>query len=182
MLNNMIESTIREGGINLSSIYRHFKGGYYIVHSLATVESTGEEVVVYQSLQDGKMWTRPASVFQELVPEGRDNPTGQKYRFERVTNFQNQLSMVSTDKLILELLSRKDCPTILQSLNTDKVWQEDYLVGRFENKFIAHDHYVEDFVTFNSFSLLERAENYLSRCGLSDAKILKRVYIKQDFD
>ena len=182
MLNNMIENTVRDGGINLSSIYRHFKGGYYVVHSLATVESTGEEVVIYQSLQDGKVWTRPSSVFCELVPADKENPTGQKYRFERVTQFNNQLSMVSTDKLIEELLRREDCPIELQSNSADKVWREEYLVGEYENIFIANDQYKEDFRVFNAFSTLEKALNYVSRFGTTRVRILKRVYIKQDFD
>ena len=178
MLDNMIEGTVGNK-INTMSIYRHFKGGYYLVQSLATIESTGEEVVIYQSLQNGRVWARPLAVFRELVPEGKENPTGQKYRFERVTTFNNQLSMVSTENLVKELLSREDCPVELQT-TSDKVWRVQYLVGRYTETYVDDDTTVPDFDVFNLYDSLERAVScvrdkpYLS--------ILKMAFIKQDFD
>ena len=180
MLNRMIEETFNDGSVHTMSIYRHFKGGYYVVLSFATIESTGEEVVVYQSLQDGRMWVRPLSVFRELVPEGRENPTGQKYRFEQVTKFNNQLNMVSTDTLMKELLSRSDCPDELQTLNPEKVWRVEYLVGRYETRYVDHDHSYEDFLISNIFDSLERAVAFVERNP--NLTILKQVYFKQDFD
>lgn len=166
---------------NTMSIYHHFKGGYYVVQSLATIESTGEEVVIYQSLQDGRVWVRPVSVFTELVPEGKDNPTGQKHRFERVTKFNNQLSMVSTENLVKELLSRSDCPVeFMTPANSDKVWREEYLVGRFEYNYVDENNTVEHFNAFNVYDELERAVLY-ARAN-PNLTILKKVYIKQDFD
>ena len=166
---------------NTMSIYRHFKGGYYVVQSLATIESTGEEVVIYQSLQDGRVWVRPVSVFTELVPEDKENPTGQKHRFERVTKFNNQLSMVSTDNLVKELLSRSDCPVeFMTPTNSDKVWREEYLVGRFEYNYVDENNTVEHFNVFNVYDELERAVLY-ARAN-PNLTILKKMYIKQDFD
>lgn len=180
MLNEMIEQTMNRS-LNTMNIYRHFKGGYYVVLSLATIESTGEEVVVYQSLQDGRMWVRPLSVFRELVPEDKENPTGQKYRFERVTTFNNQLSMVSTENLVKELLSRSDCPVeFLTPQNSDKVWREEYLVGRFEYQYIDESNTAEYFNALNVYDELERAVLY-ARAN-PNLTILKKVYIKQDFD
>lgn len=166
-------------GIHTMNIYRHFKGCYYIVQSIATVESTGEPVVIYQSLQDGRVWTRPVSVFQEPVPEDKPNPTGQKLRFERVTQFNNQLSMASTDELVKELLTRDDCPVELQ-IRSDKVWREEYLVGRYDMRYVDRDHSYEDFLLTNVFDSLERAIPYAR--NHPNMKILKRVCIKQDFD
>ena len=181
MLNEMIKETLNKG-ISTMNIYRHFKGGYYIVHSLATVEadSDGEEVVVYQSLQDGRVWLRPLSSFQELVPEGKENPTGQKYRFERVTTFNNQLNLIPTEELMKELLRRNDCPVELQCLNPDKVWRDNYMVGRYETTYLTHEESTEDFYAFNIFNSLERAVQYAHDHPKSE--ILRRVYIKQDFD
>lgn len=179
MLNRMIEETFNDGSVHTMSIYRHFKGGYYVVLSFATIESTGEEVVVYQSLQDGRMWVRPLSVFRELVPEGRENPTGQKYRFEQVTKFNNQLNMVSTDTLVKELLSRSDCPDELQT-SSDKVWRVQYLVGRYDTVFVDIDKSYEDFFINNIFDSLEKAVAYVERNP--NFQILKQVSIKQDFD
>lgn len=180
MLNEMIEETMNRS-LNTLSIYRHFKGGYYVVQSLASIESTGEEVVIYQSLQDGRVWVRPLTSFRELVPEDKENPTGQKYRFERVTTFNNQLSMVSTENLVKELLSRSDCPIeFLTPQNSNKVWREEYLVGRFEYNYIDENNTAEYFNAFNVYDELERAVLY-ARAN-PNLTILKKVYIKQDFD
>ena len=166
-------------GIHTMNIYRHFKGGYYIVQSIATVESTGEPVVIYQSLQDGRVWTRPVSIFQEPVPKDKPNPTGQKLRFERVTQFNNQLNMASTEELVKELLSREDCPVELQ-VHSDKVWREEYLVGRYDMRYVDKDYSYEDFLLMNVFDSMERAIPYAR--NHPNAEILKRVCIKQDFD
>lgn len=163
------------------SLYRHFRGGYYIVHSVASVESTGEPVVVYQSLQDGRVWTRPLSSFQEQVPEGKDNPTGQKFRFEKVTNFNNQLNLISTDKLLSELLSREDCPPELQTLNPDKVWRNEYLIGRYDEVYIDHLNSREDFFFEKCADTLDEAKEKLEKMGNPNLSILLRCYIKQDF-
>lgn len=41
-------------------ILRHVKtGGLYKVLGPATIEATGANVVVYRSLQDGRVWIRP---------------------------------------------------------------------------------------------------------------------------
>ena len=180
MLNEMIEETMNRS-LNTLSIYRHFRGGYYVVQSLAYIESTGEEVVIYQSLQDGRVWVRPLTSFNELVPEDKENPTGQKYRFERVTTFNNQLKMVSTENLVKELLSRSDCPVeFLTPQNSDKVWREEYLVGRFEYQYIDESNTAEYFNALNVYDELERAVLY-ARAN-PNLTILKKVYIKQDFD
>jgi hypothetical protein len=47
-------------------IYRHVKtGGLYRVVCIASVEATLELVVVYQSEQDGRCWTRPLDEFMD---------------------------------------------------------------------------------------------------------------------
>lgn len=48
--------------------YRHFKGGEYTVHGIATHSETGEQLVVYTPLYgEGGMWVRPLSMFLETV-------------------------------------------------------------------------------------------------------------------
>lgn len=44
-------------------VYRHFKGGDYEFIALAHVEATLEPVVVYRSLTNGEVFTRPAAEF-----------------------------------------------------------------------------------------------------------------------
>lgn len=182
MLNTIISNHASpvEADIYTMNIYRHFRGGYYIVQSLATVESTGESVVIYQSLQDGRVWTRPISSFKEPVPEDKPNPTGQKLRFERVTQFNNQLNLISTEELVKELKSREDCPIELQTSIADKVWREEYLVGTYETVYVDRNTSYEDFDIRNIFDSQERAISYHRNNPYT--KILKRVYIKEDFD
>lgn len=47
--------------------YRHFKGGYYQVLTLALHTETGELLVVYQSEQDGAVYARPVVMFMEWI-------------------------------------------------------------------------------------------------------------------
>ncbi len=48
--------------------YRHFKGGEYTVHGVATHSETGEQLVVYTPLYGaGGLWVRPLSMFLETV-------------------------------------------------------------------------------------------------------------------
>jgi hypothetical protein len=63
--------------------YRHFKGGIYHVKAIATHTETGEELVVYFSLDiPQKVWVRPSSMWYEVVP---DPDTGQLVpRFQKV--------------------------------------------------------------------------------------------------
>jgi hypothetical protein len=42
------------------SVYRHYKGGLYRMLHLATDEATGEDIVVYRSLADDRIWVRTA--------------------------------------------------------------------------------------------------------------------------
>lgn len=48
-------------------IYRHFKGGVYEVVDIALHSETLEEMVVYRSVENGKCWVRPASMWDETV-------------------------------------------------------------------------------------------------------------------
>lgn len=52
------------------SRYRHYKtGGVYRVLMTGTWEPSAEECVVYQSEADGRVWVRPAEVFQGCVED-----------------------------------------------------------------------------------------------------------------
>lgn len=168
--------------MQVSTIYRHFKGGYYIVHSLAHIEKTGEDVVVYQSLQDGNVWVRPVSEFNDPVPEDKPNPTGQAHRFEKITNFNNQLSAVQTGVLLGELFSRADCPTEIKLFDKDKIWRTEYLIGQFREHYISQNNVQEDFFFNHCASTLEEAESKLKKLDDPRLSILMRTHVKLDFD
>ena len=67
-------------------VYRHYKGNYYIVEGIATHSETGEPLVVYRPLYESttSLYARPAEMFFEAIPEGKDNITGQMTRFALV--------------------------------------------------------------------------------------------------
>lgn len=70
--------------ISTGDIVRHFKGNLYLIIDLCTHTESGEKLIVYKSLYEhGDVWCRPISMFLEEVPKGKQNPTGQKYRFEK---------------------------------------------------------------------------------------------------
>lgn len=48
--------------------YRHFKGNEYEVIAIACHSETNEPMVIYKALYaDGKLWVRPASMWNEWV-------------------------------------------------------------------------------------------------------------------
>lgn len=68
-------------------IYRHCKASdkLYKVVGVATHSETLEDMVIYICLygdEIGKTYVRPLEMFLEKVPEGRENPNNQTYRFE----------------------------------------------------------------------------------------------------
>ena len=55
-----MDITVEQARAGFSSgLYRHYKGHLYAGVTLANEESTGKVVVVYRSLRDGELWTRP---------------------------------------------------------------------------------------------------------------------------
>jgi len=76
-------------GVKIGKVYRHFKGNYYFVENIAYDSESKERIVVYKPLynrNDGCfLWVRPEKMFLEEIPERPDNITGQKFRFELVS-------------------------------------------------------------------------------------------------
>lgn len=61
--------------------YRHFKGNEYEVLFIAQNSETEEPMVVYRALYgEGKIWVRPASMWNETVKVGGEK----KKRFEYI--------------------------------------------------------------------------------------------------
>ena len=167
-----------------NQIYRHFKGGIYLILAIAKSESNseGEFLVIYRSLNgDDKVWTRDLSDFESGVPQDRFNPTGQTKRFELVSNFRNQLSMASTNSLIEELRGRKDSPLSDLDLDgfNDRVVQKDYLVCQWSEptENMPKGFLIMPLVAVDSIEKAKKfIENHPERCS-SRTKIIKRVNI-----
>lgn len=78
--------------VKISKVYRHFKGNYYFVENIGFDSETTERLVIYKPLYPTKngrnIWIRPEKEFLEEIPKRPDNITGQKHRFELVTEIE----------------------------------------------------------------------------------------------
>ncbi|HOO28738.1 MAG TPA: DUF1653 domain-containing protein [Lachnospiraceae bacterium] len=68
-------------------VYRHFRGTYYQVLSVATHTETGERLVVYRSLYEpAEIYARPLEMFMsEISYKLYPDALNRRYRFELVT-------------------------------------------------------------------------------------------------
>ncbi|MEK9157337.1 MAG: DUF1653 domain-containing protein [Patescibacteria group bacterium] len=69
----------------MSDIYRHYKGGLYRVLSEALHTDDESEMIIYESLQDGRRWARPKAEFFGNV----DTSDGMVSRFTLKTSYKN---------------------------------------------------------------------------------------------
>lgn len=51
----------------IGKMYKHYKGGYYEVLTMATHTETDEPLVIYKSIQFGSVYARPLSSWNEDV-------------------------------------------------------------------------------------------------------------------
>lgn len=66
-------------------LYKHFKGGEYLVLYVAEHTETHEKVVVYQALYgEHKVWVRPYNMFASEVDHVKYPQVEQKYRFQDI--------------------------------------------------------------------------------------------------
>ena len=69
--------------IKKNTIYRHFKGNFYLVIDVATSSEDNKEYVIYRALyDDNKLWIRPLDMFMSEVDHKKYPDIKQKYRFE----------------------------------------------------------------------------------------------------
>ena len=112
-------------------LYRHFKGNYYRVLSMARHSETTEPMVVYQALYgNGGIWVRPAEMWNETVE--RDGKVIRRFqplsRAERVAFYEqifDEVRGMSHETAASgEETQRK--VALLDEYYTSGEWQADY--------------------------------------------------------
>lgn len=69
--------------IKVKSIYKHFKGDYYLVEDIVTHSETKGKMVLYRRLYgDCSLYVRPYDMFASEVDHEKYPNIKQKYRFE----------------------------------------------------------------------------------------------------
>ena len=56
-----------EQKIEIGKIYKHYKGNVYKIIAIARHSETLEDMVVYSSLDNSKIWVRPKSMWNEVI-------------------------------------------------------------------------------------------------------------------
>ena len=70
--------------IEVGKIYKHFKGHIYKVIALAIDSEDLSKKVIYENIDDGKVWVRDYDMFNSLVDKEKYPDVKQEYRFEEV--------------------------------------------------------------------------------------------------
>ena len=55
--------------ILVGKIYKHYKGNSYKIIAIAKHSESLEDMIIYQSVNDGAVWARPKSMWNEIVDE-----------------------------------------------------------------------------------------------------------------
>lgn len=112
-------------------LYRHFKGNYYRVLSIARHSETTEPMVVYQALYGNSgIWVRPADMWNETVE--RDGKEFRRFqplsRAERVSFYEkiyDEVRSASSERTASGEEIRMKVG-LLDAYYTSGEWQEDY--------------------------------------------------------
>ena len=53
--------------VEVGKIYRHYKGNVYKIIALAKHSETEEDMEVYSSLEEAKIWVRPKRMWNDII-------------------------------------------------------------------------------------------------------------------
>ena len=112
-------------------LYRHFKGNYYRVLSIARHSETTEPMVVYQALYGNSgIWVHPADMWNETVE--RDGKEFRRFqplsRAERVSFYEKIYDEVrsASSEMAASGEETRMKVRLLDAYYTSGEWQEDY--------------------------------------------------------
>ena len=72
-------------GAMVGHLYKHFKGGLYVVTDIAVHSETEEPMVIYRNFHDSSLvWCRPMSMFLSEVDHEKYPDVKQLMRFEKL--------------------------------------------------------------------------------------------------
>ena len=154
---------------------RHYKGEYFAVQTL-TAKEAGKDVVVFESLQNDEVFVVPLHEFLAEVKDD-DNPTGQKYQYERVSDIKAMgLDTATTQALVDELNLRQDNP--FPETTSEILWSV-YQIGYLDQEYIHSDLTVDRFTALYSSEDLEDTINYYRKMDDARAIIIRQMTVKQ---
>ena len=167
--------------IIVGAIYRHFKGGYYLVTSVARNEADEKPTVVYQSVENiGQVWTRPVESFiQRVDTESPDNVTKQKHRFEPVFDFDLIEKSYTTQRLVAELLMREDNPFKDTIIRPETVVDTFYDVGMMRYSADVQRDFFEP--ACSGFSSAQEARDWLNSHYSPLYIIVRRLILREEY-
>ena len=53
--------------ITIGKTYKHYKGNKYKIIAIAKHSETMEDMIVYESVSDKKVWVRPKTMWNEII-------------------------------------------------------------------------------------------------------------------
>lgn len=71
--------------IKVGRVYRHFKGNYYLVLSIAIHSETKEKLVIYQRVNEQPVYARPYDMFNSPVDKDKYPEVKQVKRFQIIS-------------------------------------------------------------------------------------------------
>lgn len=94
---------MKERGILKESLYRHFKGKWYEVITVAQHTETGEDMVVYRALYGThKIYTRPYDMFMSKVDKVKYPNASQPYRLMNLGELRDFFGSIKVEEMFNE--------------------------------------------------------------------------------
>ena len=84
-------------------VYRHFKGGFVLVIATAKHSDRDEIEVVYKGLNNGKIYARPLTSFEDTIKDANGEDVQPRFRLATDEEVENLLT--KTDFKLIEKMT-----------------------------------------------------------------------------